>query len=54
MEGDYHTAKKQLVEELEGKSTEMDHLTKQFEVHQKRFTELRTELSKVTNVLCFY
>ena len=47
VEKEYSTVKKQLMTEVENKKTTIGNLSKELEIHQKNFIELKEELSKV-------
>lgn len=46
LEKEHVTVKKQLTSEVENKKTTIGHLSKELEIHQKNFIELKDELSK--------
>ena len=47
VEKEYSTVKKQLTTEVDSKKTTIGNLSKELEIHQKNFIELKEELSKV-------
>ena len=51
VEKEYSTVKKQLTTEVDSKKTTIGNLSKELEIHQKNFIELKEELSKVLIVL---
>lgn len=54
VEKEYSSVKRQLTSEVENKKNVIGNLSKELEVHQKNFNELKDELSKVSAVLlCF-
>lgn len=54
VEKEYSSVKLQLTSEVENKKNVIGNLSKELEVHQKNFNELKDELSKVRAVLlCF-
>ena len=53
VEKEYSTVKKQLTTEVDSKKTTIGNLSKELEIHQKNFIELKEELSKVF-ILFFY
>lgn len=54
VEKEYSSVKRQLTSEVENKKNVIGNLSKELEVHQKNFNELKDELSKVSALLlCF-
>ena len=53
VEKEYSTVKKQLTTEVDSKKTTIGNLSKELEIHQKNFIELKEELSKVF-IVFFY
>jgi len=51
LEKEHSSVRKQLTNEVENKKTTIGSLSKELEVHQKNFIELKDELSKVICVL---